>query len=68
MDKTLDAPVQYLKGIGPKRAKEFKKIGIESIDDFLYYFPRRYEDRTNFVDILELKEGVTQTIKAQVLA
>lgn len=68
MDKTFDAPVQYLKGIGPKRAKEFKKIGIESIDDFLYYFPRRYEDRTNFVDILELKEGVTQTIKAQVLA
>lgn len=68
MNKTLDAPVQYLKGIGPKRAKEFKKIGIESIDDFLYYFPRRYEDRTNFVDILELKEGVTRTIKAQVLA
>lgn len=67
MDKTLDAPVQYLKGIGPKRAKEFKRIGIESIDDFLYYFPRRYEDRANFVKISELKEGLVQTIKSQVL-
>lgn len=68
MDRTLDVPVQYLKGIGPKRSKEFKKIGIECINDFFYYFPRRYEDRANFVNIMELKEGLAQTIKAQVSA
>ncbi|MDO8489006.1 MAG: ATP-dependent DNA helicase RecG [Candidatus Omnitrophota bacterium] len=60
--------IQYLKGIGPKRAKSFLARGIESIDDLLYYFPRRYEDRTNFASISELKDGQIYTIKAQVLA
>ena len=60
--------IQYLKGIGPKRAKSFQARGIESIEDLLYYFPRRYEDRTNFASISELKDGQIYTIKAQVLA
>ncbi|MDD5561893.1 MAG: ATP-dependent DNA helicase RecG [Candidatus Omnitrophica bacterium] len=60
--------VQYLKGIGPKRAKSFAARGINTIEDLLYYFPRRYEDRTNFTDISGLKEGEVYTIKARVLA
>ncbi|TAM43607.1 ATP-dependent DNA helicase RecG, partial [bacterium] len=58
--------IQYLKGIGPKRAKSFAAHGVCTIEDLLYYFPRRYEDRTNFADISELKEGQFYTIKAQV--
>ena len=64
----LDAPIQYLKGIGPKRAKLFHQLGINTVEDLLYYFPRRYEDRTNFISISKLEEGKTYTIKAQVLA
>jgi len=68
MKKSLDTSVQYLKGIGPKRAEALNKLGINTIEDFIYYFPRRYEDRTNFIPISKLQEGETQTIKAEVLA
>ena len=68
MEKSLVTPIQYLKGIGPKRAKSFSKLGINTIEDLLYYFPRRYEDRTKFISISKLQEGQTYTIKTQVLA
>jgi len=68
MEKSLVTPIQYLKGIGPKRAKSFSKLGINTIEDLLYYFPRRYEDRTKFISISKLQEGQTYTIKAQVKA
>ncbi|MDD5506353.1 MAG: ATP-dependent DNA helicase RecG, partial [Candidatus Omnitrophica bacterium] len=60
--------IQYLKGIGPKRKKSFSDRGINTIEELLYYFPRRYEDRTNFSNISDLKEGEVYTIKTQVLA
>jgi ATP-dependent DNA helicase RecG len=60
--------IQYLKGIGPKRKKSFSDRGINTIEELLYYFPRRYEDRTNFANISELKEGQVYTIKTQVLS
>ncbi|MCX5714187.1 MAG: ATP-dependent DNA helicase RecG [Candidatus Omnitrophica bacterium] len=62
-----DKPVRYLKGIGPKRAETLSKLGILTAQDLLYYFPRRYEDRTNLTPISQLKEGVVQTIKGEVL-
>jgi len=68
MEKSALVPIQYLKGIGPKRAKTFSKAGINTIEDLFYYFPRRYEDRTNFITISKLQEGQTYTIKVQVLA
>ncbi|MBM3246425.1 MAG: ATP-dependent DNA helicase RecG [Candidatus Omnitrophica bacterium] len=68
MEKLLSTSVRYLKGIGPKRAKSFNKAGISTIEDLLYYFPRRYEDRTNFLAISKLQAGQHQTIKARVLA
>jgi len=68
MKKTLNAPLQYLKGIGPGRAKSFSSLGINTIQDLLYYFPRRYEDRTKFIPISKLQEGQSYTIKVQVLA
>ena len=60
--------IRYLKGIGPVRAKSFAAAGINTIEDLMYYFPRRYEDRSNFADISALKVGQVYTIKAQVLA
>lgn len=68
MEKIISSPVRYLKGIGPQRAKNLKGAGINTIEDILYYFPRRYEDRTAFVRIAELREGDTKTIKAEILA
>ena len=63
----LNASVRYLHGVGPKRAELFAGMGVTTIEDLLYYFPRRYEDRTRFASIAELKEGEVYTIKAEVL-
>lgn len=68
MKKSLDTPARFLKGIGPKRAKALNRSGIYSVEDLLYYFPRRYEDRTKFTPISQLKEGQVQTVKAKILA
>jgi len=64
----LNVSIQYLKGVGPKKAKVFNAIGIKTIDDLLYYFPRRYEDRSSFLPISKLEEGQVYTIRAKVLA
>jgi ATP-dependent DNA helicase RecG len=68
MERLQDVSVRYIKGIGLKRAKLFHKLGILTLEDLLYYFPRRYEDRSKFLSISQLKEGEFQTIKAQILA
>ena len=44
MPQKLDTDIRYLKGIGEKRAAQFKKLGIRSVGELLYTFPRRYED------------------------
>lgn len=67
MFKALTTDIRYLKGIGPKRAKLFNNLGIHSIEDFVYYFPRRYEDRTRLTGIAKLKAGEYQTIEAKIL-
>ena len=43
-------------------------MGIRTLEDMFYYFPRRYEDRTDFIPISGLEEGQIHTIKAEVLA
>ncbi|MCI0708339.1 MAG: ATP-dependent DNA helicase RecG [Ignavibacteriae bacterium] len=49
------SPLQYLKGVGPKRAKALESIGIHSAHDVLYYFPRDYLDRSRIIPIKDLK-------------
>jgi ATP-dependent DNA helicase RecG len=68
MEKLSQISIRYIKGIGPKRLKIFQKIGIETVEDLLYYFPKRYEDRSSFLNISQLKEGQYHTIRAKVLA
>lgn len=68
MNNPEDISIRYLKGIGPKRAERFAEAGVKTILDLFYYFPRRYEDRTNLVTISQLKEGEIQTVKVRVLA
>ncbi|MDR1695155.1 MAG: ATP-dependent DNA helicase RecG [Endomicrobium sp.] len=43
--KTLESEIQYLKGIGPKRALHFGKIGVKTAGDLLTLFPAGYQDR-----------------------
>jgi ATP-dependent DNA helicase RecG len=43
MSVDLDSPIQFLKGVGPARAKVFEKLGILSVGDLLEYYPFRYD-------------------------
>src|SRR5690606_1244566 len=51
---TLATPLQYLKGLGPARAAAFARKGILTLQDALYYFPRRYEDRRRLCEPKDL--------------
>jgi len=62
----LNTPVEQLNGIGPSYVKKLKKIGIYSVQDFLFYFPRKYQDLSNIISIKEIKPGQTATIKGTV--
>lgn len=49
----LKNSVQYLKSIGPKRAESFKKIGISTIRDLLFFFPSKHLDRTTILSAVK---------------
>ena len=51
----LSMPMQYIKGIGPKRARLLGKLGITTIQEALFCFPRRYEDRRRIEKIARLR-------------
>ncbi len=63
----LNQSVQYLKGVGPKRSEIFGKLGIHTIRDMLYYFPREYKDLTKIQKISEAKIGTEIGIQGKVL-
>ncbi len=57
MKCTVDTNIQYLKGVGPKVAEVFKKLGVETVEDLLTLAPRRYV-RKMLIKDLELNEEV----------
>lgn len=63
----LKKDIQFVKGIGPKKAYKLNKLGIFTLKDLLYYFPRQYEDRNNLKKIVELKNEDKATIKALIV-
>jgi ATP-dependent DNA helicase RecG len=64
----LDSSVQYIKGIGPKRADALKEIGILSVQDLLDHFPRRYLDRRTLTTIQNLRAGDRITVVGKVIS
>ena len=53
----LSTPIEYLKGIGPERSKLIKNVlGISTVEDFLYFFPLRYLDKSKVYRVTDLKE------------
>jgi ATP-dependent DNA helicase RecG len=62
----LDRPVQYLKGVGPKRSEAFQRMGIVTARDLLYHVPRRYDDASTVSPIGRLEVGVDATVIGRV--
>ncbi len=62
-----EIPIQFIKGVGPAKAKLLANLGINTVEDLLYLFPHRYEDRSQFTPIAMLRVGETRTICGKVL-
>ncbi len=63
-----ETAVQFVKGIGPERARALQAEGIETVRDLLLILPRRYEDRSNLAPIRSLKPGVRNTVCGRIVA
>ena len=61
-------PLTALRGVGGKVAERFSSLGVESIEDLIFLFPRAYQDRRNPKSIASLRSGETTTVRAQVLS
>ena len=64
----LFKPVQFIKGVGPQRAKQLERLGIYTVLDILYHFPRDYQDRTHILPAHSFGQGDLATVKGTVIA
>lgn len=64
----LDTPVQYCKGIGPRKAELLGKLGIATVEDALFTLPWRYEDRGNLKKISGIAYGNYETVNGEVVS
>jgi ATP-dependent DNA helicase RecG len=63
-----DFQIQYIKGVGPRRALLLNRLGIRNLKDALFYLPSRYEDRSSIKKISELGYGETETVCGKVVS
>ena len=64
----LEKEIQYVKGVGPNRAKLLQKLGINTLEDLITYYPREYEDRSKPKMITSLVDGEETLIEAMVVS
>lgn len=64
----LTTPLQFLRGVGPKRAADLERAGLFTVEDLLLRFPRRYENRAALIPIAHLRAGQTATIMGSVVS
>ena len=58
----LNAPVTVLPGVGPRHGQTLNRLGLETLEDMLYYFPRRYDDYSQLITINHLQYGEQVTV------
>ena len=68
VDEALATPLQFLKGVGPRRAADLAHAGLTTLEDLLYRFPIRYEDRSRLQSIASLKPGQTASLTGRLLS
>ncbi len=67
-EEFLAASLQFLKGVGPRRASDLAHAGLHTVEDLLYRFPLRYEDRSHLQPIATLTPGHAASIAGRVLS
>lgn len=63
----LDSNIQFIKGVGEKRAKLFNSLGIFCVDSLIHFYPRKYEDWSASKKLEAVKSGETVSIKATLI-
>jgi len=66
---SLETPLQFIKGVGPVRASAFSRKDVITVNDAIYYFPRRYEDRRRIcspIDLAAFPDGSQVTVLARI--
>ncbi len=66
-ERSLAKPVRYVRGVGPKRSEALLRLGIETVEDLFYFFPRQYQDRSHFISLKDIQPGQFFTVKGEVL-
>lgn len=59
--------IQYIKGVGPKRAQRLRKLNINDVNDLLQFFPKDYEDRSEFTSLREATIGEKSSLEIEVV-
>jgi len=67
MNDIFEKDVQYIKGVGPKKAKAFERLGIKTLWDLINFVPTRYEDRTKIYDLESAPEDQNVSLILQVI-
>lgn len=62
-----DTPVQYIKGVGPRRAERLARLGIHTVEELLFHLPFRYIDRSNPIPVKSAQMGKDATFVVKVL-
>jgi ATP-dependent DNA helicase RecG len=62
----LSTPIENITGIGPVFQRRLKKLGIKTIQDLFFHFPRRYEDFSNLIPISKLKINEVCTLQGKI--
>ena len=66
MQLKLSSPVAEVPRVGPAKAKSLKRLGITHARDFLYPFPRRYDDFSRVTSVAQLRAGEKMTVKGKI--
>src|ERR1051326_5899319 len=63
-----DTPVQFLKGVGPRRAEALLRLGVRTVEDLLYHTPHRYLDATSVTPVARARVGGDVTLVGRVVS
>ncbi len=64
---TLESSIQYVKGVGEKRAELFNKLGIFDVDALIHFYPRKYEDWTLSKTVKDAQSGEVISLRATMI-
>ncbi|MBF8299743.1 MAG: recG [Acidobacteria bacterium] len=66
LDSFLSTPLQFLKGVGPRKAADLTRAGLLTVEDLFYRLPFRYEDRSRMQPIASLRPGAKAAVLGEI--